>query len=67
MTLGCKTGIQGVVLHLKRKAGHGGERPIVRLFPCGRSQHPWNEMDEGASTLLPGCPIGVLAIAEAID
>ena len=24
-------------------------------------------MDEGASTLLPGYPIGVLAIAEAID
>ena len=57
----------GVVLCLQRKAEHGGERPIVHLIPCSGSQHPWNEMDEGASTLLPGYPIGHLAIAEAIN
>ena len=61
---GCETGIQGLVLHLQRKAGHCGEEPIVRLIPCGESQHPWNEMDEGASTLLLGYPIEILAVAE---
>ena len=65
--VGCETGIQGVILHLQRKAGHCREKLIVCFIPCGESQHPWNEMDEGASMLLPGYPIGVLAVAEALD